>query len=100
MYEQYKFVKLKDILLYTISRNKKSIKLRKILSLHSEIKPITINSALMKLNSEKLIKVKPNLKDLDSTISINLKKIDKIKEKIGEHWEHGWEVDWKYATKG
>lgn len=98
MYEQYKFNKLKDILLFTISKNKKPIKLKKIYALHSEINERTINSNLSKILLEKLIKIKGKFNDPEAEISLNLKKSKEINKRVGEELEHGWEVDWKNAT--
>ena len=73
MYEQYKFKKMKELLLYLVARNTKPMKVQKILGILSEFKENTIYNNLTKLHNDKLIKKSGNLKYPDTEISLNVK---------------------------
>lgn len=99
MYEGYKFNNLRDIILYVIAKYRAPITYENICKELSDINERNIYSTLRKLEYEKLIK-KFNRESLKkSLLGLNVRKIDKIKKELNEHWENHWEDEWNNAAK-
>ena len=96
MYENYKFQKIEQIVLYVIAEKRKPISQEEIYKNLPEMEIKNIDSTLRKLQKQNLIKKEKGKKERN-LISLNTGKIamhNTIKL-LNKHWESNWEIDWR-----
>ena len=101
MYENYKFRKIEQIVLYAIAENRKPIMQEEIYKALPEIERKNIDSTLRKLQKQNLIRKEKGKKEKNK-ISLNTGKMamNKTIKMLNEHWESNWEVEWRNVAKG
>lgn len=99
MYEGYKFNNLRKIILYVISKNQGPMKHEEICKELGGINETSIYSSMKAMEKNGFLKKFNRKKGKEALFGINVRKMDKIKKELNEHWESQWGNKWENVAK-
>lgn len=95
MEHEIKFIKIQDLVLYNLARNKKPADINEILNLSSNlVNPKQIYRATLHLRKRRLIKKLPKEIGKPIKFSLELSQLEKIKKILSSVWESSWGDAW------